>query len=269
MNRRRLPASCLAKTKNGDNCKGYKWKHHPEGLPYCYGHRNYHLELEYKAKHQPNGRANRRVGPVTIDSLIAELESKAAYLYNLRTLASTERKRVFNALSFDEEFSRCFACFQPVRYDSVDRERVRRDPNEVSAYELGHVIPRARGGQMTWNNLCVLCIECNRAMRDTPLDEYMHALYWTKHQGPYDHSSHLRDYLVKLATDELAATASEDNDGLVDVFRGFVLEPLGRPRCGHPTTAPDRHPCKKFADTCPHHRHLQQTLPHHRQQESA
>jgi 5-methylcytosine-specific restriction endonuclease McrA len=58
----------------------------------------------------------------------------------------------------------CQACQQPVRDDEV---------------EFDHLIPVARGGPVTADNLRLLCRPCNRAKRDS-LSELVSSKGWFK-----------------------------------------------------------------------------------------
>lgn len=42
-------------------------------------------------------------------------------------------------------------------------------PNKATT--IDHVVPRALGGPSTWLNCVAACVPCNRAKRDTPLEE--------------------------------------------------------------------------------------------------
>lgn len=36
---------------------------------------------------------------------------------------------------------------------------------------LDHIIPQSRGGEFSWNNICVACSECNTKKADRPLEQ--------------------------------------------------------------------------------------------------
>lgn len=44
--------------------------------------------------------------------------------------------------------------------------------NKRFSYELDHIIPRSRGGDCSFENLGIACVQANQAKRDMTLDEF-------------------------------------------------------------------------------------------------
>jgi hypothetical protein len=83
-----------------------------------------------------------------------------------RVVLSTFRQKLIETL-IAEEGAQCRYCRVKVRTNLMERERHDNDAT------VDHIIPKARGGTNSPNNLALCCRRCNHAKADRSVEEFL------------------------------------------------------------------------------------------------
>lgn len=81
--------------------------------------------------------------------------------YKKKSIPGTLRAQVWRKYNGNKLDGECFCCKTNLSFDS-------------SNYHCGHVIPEAKGGPTTLENLRPVCARCNTTMRTQNLNDFMY-----------------------------------------------------------------------------------------------